>query len=154
MDTQKDSESIAIIEEISFQLDNLKPKQNKEMQYLIEKKNTKLIQTHFNEPVITIEEQMKIVESFRDGKYNVLISTSVTEEGFDTPACNAVIAFDTPHSLKSYIQMKGRARQKNSTFFVLSHKSKVFSAFLIILTLYRRKIGNIESMCLKVLSRL
>jgi len=124
MGGNKDSESIATVEEISFQLENLNIEPNRGNNIMNEKKNTKLIQMHFSEPAITIEEQMTAVESFREGKYNVLISTSVTEEGFDTPACNVVVAFDAPDSLKSYIQMKGRARQKNSTFFILAHKSK------------------------------
>jgi len=125
MGGNKDSESIATVEEISFQLENLNIEPNRGNNIMNEKKNTKLIQMHFSEPAITIEEQMTAVESFREGTYNVLISTSVTEEGFDTPACNVVVAFDAPDSLKSYIQMKGRARQKNSTFFILAHKSKV-----------------------------
>ncbi len=51
---------------------------------------------------------------------NVLISTNVTEEGFDITDCNCVIAFDEIDSLHSYIQMKGRARKKDSTFFQLA----------------------------------
>lgn len=50
----------------------------------------------------------------------MLITTSVTEEGFDIPGCNLVISFDTPFSLKSYIQIKGRARKKNSRYIIFT----------------------------------
>lgn len=50
----------------------------------------------------------------------MLITTSVTEEGFDIPGCNLVISFDTPFSLKSYIQIKGRARKKNSRYVIFT----------------------------------
>lgn len=50
----------------------------------------------------------------------MLITTSVTEEGFDIPGCNTVISFDTPSSMKSYIQIKGRARKKLSKYFIFT----------------------------------
>lgn len=50
----------------------------------------------------------------------MLISTSVTEEGFDIPGCNKVISFDTPFSMKAYIQIKGRARKKNSIYYIFT----------------------------------
>jgi dsRNA-specific ribonuclease len=40
------------------------------------------------------------------------------EEGVDVQACSFVAVFDTLKNTKGYIQMKGRARQKNSKFFV------------------------------------
>lgn len=51
----------------------------------------------------------------------MLITTSVTEEGFDIPGCNLVISFDTPFSMKSYIQIKGRARKKNSRYIIFTN---------------------------------
>ena len=50
----------------------------------------------------------------------MLITTSVTEEGFDIPGCNLVISFDTPFSMKSYIQIKGRARKRNSKYIIFT----------------------------------
>jgi endoribonuclease Dicer len=57
---------------------------------------------------------------FRNKEKRVLISTSVTEEGFDIPGCNKVISFDTPFSMKAYIQIKGRARKRNSTYYIFT----------------------------------
>jgi endoribonuclease Dicer len=50
----------------------------------------------------------------------VLITTSVTEEGFDIPECKMVVSFDKPSSLKSYIQIKGRARERNSRYIIFA----------------------------------
>ena len=43
---------------------------------------------------------------------------AVVEEGVDVQACSFVAVFDTLKNTKGYIQMKGRARQKNAKFFV------------------------------------
>ena len=61
----------------------------------------------------------KLIE-FKKKEHRVLITTSVTEEGFDIPGCNLVISFDTPFSMKSYIQIKGRARKKNSKYIIFT----------------------------------
>ena len=41
-------------------------------------------------------------------------------QGVDVEACSFVISFDAIKTVKSYIQMKGRARQKNAKFFVFA----------------------------------
>jgi len=64
--------------------------------------------------------QIETIKRFRLSKFRILITTSVTEEGFDIPDCKMVISFDRPTSLKSYIQIKGRARQNNSKYFIFT----------------------------------
>ncbi|KAJ9100096.1 hypothetical protein QFC19_005776 [Naganishia cerealis] len=64
-------------------------------------------------------EQKRLVRDFKDGKFNVLISTSVGEEGLDFPACALVIRYDVNPTLIGYMQSRGRARQKESKYVVL-----------------------------------
>ena len=59
------------------------------------------------------------VERFRSGQINVLIATSMAEEGMDIPAANCVIRFDPITNAVSLVQSRGRARQADSAFVVL-----------------------------------
>jgi ERCC4-related helicase len=64
------------------------------------------------------ERQQEIMQKFRDGECQLIIATSVLEQGIDVAACNVVICFDGVKSLKSIIQSRGRARKQSATFIV------------------------------------
>ena len=63
--------------------------------------------------------QERVVKQFRDGTLNLIIATSVGEEGLDFPQCSFVCRFDMPHTLPAYIQSRGRARHSDSKFVLM-----------------------------------
>lgn len=67
-----------------------------------------------------VELQKQIVSDFKSGKINILVATEVAEEGLDIKPCNVVVRFDMPDTLSSYIQSRGRARQRGSKFVILA----------------------------------
>ncbi|MBC7114518.1 MAG: DEAD/DEAH box helicase [Archaeoglobi archaeon] len=57
---------------------------------------------------LTQREQSEIIRSFRDGEINVLVATSVAEEGIDIPATDLVVFYEpVPSEIRS-IQRRGR----------------------------------------------
>ena len=57
---------------------------------------------------VTQKKQMETIRKFRDGEYNVLVATSVGEEGLDIPSANLAVFYEpVPSPLRS-IQRRGR----------------------------------------------
>ncbi len=54
------------------------------------------------------KEQKQIIEEFREGKINILIATSIAEEGLDIPEVDAVIFYEPVPSAIRSIQRAGR----------------------------------------------
>ncbi|RVW27130.1 Endoribonuclease Dicer-like 2 [Vitis vinifera] len=63
--------------------------------------------------------QNALVEEFRKGMVNVIVSTSILEEGLDVQSCNLVIRFDPSATVCSFIQSRGRARMQNSDYLLM-----------------------------------
>ena len=60
------------------------------------------------------KEQKEIIKSFKKGEYDVLISTSVAEEGIDIPAVDLVILYEPVPSEVRMIQRRGRTGRKRT----------------------------------------
>jgi ERCC4-related helicase len=61
---------------------------------------------------LTQKEQKQIIKNFRKGLYQVLISTSVAEEGIDIPSVDQVILYEPVPSEIRMIQRRGRTGRK------------------------------------------
>lgn len=62
---------------------------------------------------LTQKQQVQIINEFKDGTYNVLVATSVAEEGLDIPATDLVVFYEPiPSEIRS-IQRKGRTARKH-----------------------------------------
>ncbi|KAF2497347.1 P-loop containing nucleoside triphosphate hydrolase protein [Lophium mytilinum] len=64
--------------------------------------------------------QQQVLEDFREGDRNLIIATSVLEEGIDISSCHLVIDFDPPKNLKAFVQRRGRARKEASKYIILT----------------------------------
>ena len=63
---------------------------------------------------LTQKEQKEIIKAFKIGEYDVLLSTSVAEEGIDIPAVDLVSLYDPVPSEVRMIQRRGRTGRKRS----------------------------------------
>ena len=63
---------------------------------------------------LTQKEQKAIIKSFRIGEYDVLLSTSVAEEGIDIPAVDLVVLYEPVPSEVRMIQRRGRTGRKRT----------------------------------------
>ncbi|KAJ5943764.1 hypothetical protein N7516_003932 [Penicillium verrucosum] len=63
--------------------------------------------------------QRDTLDEFKAGRKNLIVTTDVLEEGIDISACSLVICYDNPANLKSFVQRRGRARHRESTYAVM-----------------------------------
>lgn len=78
---------------------------------------------------VEFRKQEEVLRKFRAHETNLLIATSIVEEGVDIPKCNLVVRFDLPTEYRSYVQSKGRARAPVSNYIMLadSERTKSFN---------------------------
>ncbi|KAK0948551.1 Dicer-like protein 2 [Friedmanniomyces endolithicus] len=65
-------------------------------------------------------QQARDLVDFRNGTKNLMVATSVLEEGIDVRECNLVVNFDAPDTLIGYVQRRGRARMQDSKYYILA----------------------------------
>ncbi len=91
----------------------------------IENANAKIFvgQLKKKESGLSQKEQKRILDEFRAGGFNVLISTSVGEEGLDVPAVDLVVFYEPIPSAIRHIQRRGRTgRQEKGRVIILMAK--------------------------------
>jgi Fanconi anemia group M protein len=73
-----------------------------------------------NDKGLSQTQQLEILQKFKNGEYNVLISTNVAEEGLDIAECDLVVFYDIVASEIRLIQRKGRtARHREGRVILL-----------------------------------
>ena len=76
------------------------------------------------------KEQIEILKNFKQGEFNVLVATSVGEEGLDIAECNLVIFYDTIPSAIRTIQRRGRTARKGAgKLIVLTARETIDEAY-------------------------
>ena len=68
---------------------------------------------------MTLARQREVLTKFKEGIVNILIATSVAEEGLDIPECNLVIRYQHVSSEIAKEQGEGRARDDNSDCYTI-----------------------------------
>ena len=81
--------------------------------------------TYSSKTEMNFKKQERVLSKFRRHEFNLLIATSVVEEGLDVPKCNFVVRFDFPKNFGSYVQSKGRARAKDSKYYMLVDEKEI-----------------------------
>lgn len=70
------------------------------------------------------KKQKEVLDRFKQGEFNCLVSTSVGEEGLDIPEVDLVVFYEPVPSVIRHIQRRGRtARQKEGRVIVLIAKN-------------------------------
>ncbi|XP_043860191.1 probable ATP-dependent RNA helicase DHX58 [Dromiciops gliroides] len=74
---------------------------------------------------MTQREQQEVIQKFRAGTLNLLVATSVAEEGLDIPLCNMIVRYGLLTNEISMMQARGRARASQSVYsFVATQGSR------------------------------
>lgn len=73
---------------------------------------------------MTPSEAKESLAAFNEGRADVLVTTSVAEEGIDVKAANHTIRFDPPQTVVSHKQSVGRGRADDATFRVIAEYPK------------------------------
>nr|WP_255457505.1 helicase-related protein [Nitrososphaera sp. AFS] len=77
------------------------------------------------------EEQSAVLESFRNGEFDILVATSIAEEGLDIPQVGLVVFYEPIPSEIRYIQRRGRTGRKSAgTVVILATKNTLDERYL------------------------
>ena len=95
------------------------------------------------DPGMKQDEQNNILEKFKEGEFNVLVATSIAEEGLDIPQVDLVIFYEPIPSEIRHIQRRGRTGRKNiGSVLILATKDTIDQRYLEV---SRTKIQKMKS---------
>ncbi|XP_019290910.2 ATP-dependent RNA helicase DHX58 [Panthera pardus] len=99
---------------------------------------------------MTQRDQQEVIRKFRAGILNLLVATSVAEEGLDIPQCNVVVRYGLLTNEISMVQARGRARAGQSVYsFVATQGSRELRRELTneaLETLMERAVAAVQKM--------
>jgi ERCC4-related helicase len=80
---------------------------------------------------MTQDRQAEVLELFKGGDYQVLVATSIAEEGLDIPEVDLVVFYEPIPSEIRYIQRRGRTGRKSSGLvIILAMKDSIDARYL------------------------
>ena len=71
-------------------------------------------------------QQQTVIQDFRDGKFNILVASSIGEEGIDIPGVDAVLFYEPIPNERRNIQRRGRTGRFNTgeIFIIVANGTK------------------------------
>jgi Fanconi anemia group M protein len=95
------------------------------------------------DPGMKQEEQNTILQKFREGEFNVLVATSIAEEGLDIPEVDLVVFYEPIPSEIRHIQRRGRTGRKSiGSVLILASKDTIDERYMDV---SRKKIQKMKS---------
>lgn len=101
----------------------------------------------------TVEERYEIIQKFKSGEFDILLSSEVGSEGIDMQFCNIVINYDLPWNPMRVEQRIGRIDRIGQKFDILhiynlcikgSIEDRIFNRLYEKLNIFEESIGELE----------
>ena len=98
------------------------------------------------DPGMKQEEQNSILENFRKGDFNILVATSIAEEGLDIPEVDLVVFYEPVPTEIRHIQRRGRTGRKNiGSVIILAAKDSIDQRYLDVSRMKIQKMKSVLS---------
>lgn len=106
----------------------------------------------------TAKERVQIMNNFKDGNIDALVSIKVLDEGFDVPACSTAFILASTKNPRQYVQRRGRVLRKQAG----KQKATIFDFVVLPFTyegksssylLVRSELERVDDFCKLALNR-
>ncbi|WAR20833.1 DDX58-like protein [Mya arenaria] len=89
------------------------------------------------------EEQTEVLERFKEGRFKIIVCTSVAIEGIDVPDCNIVINYNFSGDEITKIQMRGRSRRQDASTLTVGNE-KIVEKDKVSVRKCRHSLGEVQ----------